>query len=164
MVLISTFSRRRTANSFRNTSEHFFSQRLRMRKVPSVMELTEKLIRSKTSRRYQARLARQWATTQPTRVNPATVSTLIQCSDNRPSIALTISAMNSTSVRSQSSCPAMPVWRCVRSQKTQSRHLESQEQCSRQSIIPAMYDFMQVQRKNPQGINPTYTGLPSIHP
>ena len=26
------------------------------------MELSEKLIRSKTSRRYQARLARQWAT------------------------------------------------------------------------------------------------------
>lgn len=40
-----------------------------MRKVPSVMELSEKLIRSKNSRRYQARLARQWATTQPTRVN-----------------------------------------------------------------------------------------------
>lgn len=36
-----------------------------MRKVPSVVELSEKLIRSKNSRRCQARLARQCATSQP---------------------------------------------------------------------------------------------------
>ena len=151
VVLMSSFLRCRTANSFKNTSKHVFFTT----STNAQCAICDGIKREVNP--FEKLPALPGLAGSPVGYQPANqgkcgaVSTLIQCSDNSSSTALMISAMNSTRPKNQSSRTAGTTAQiraiAKETKKTLSRHLESQEQCSRQSIFLAVYDFTQVQKK-----------------